>query len=362
MQNLIITPVPYATFITQDESSSLYCDGSIKASLTGGTGTILPTWNTTPVQTTDSIGALCPGNYILTLVDSNGCTNTYTETIQAGPIPPTPPICLVTVDSTFTHNLVVWEKTSLDMIPIDSFLVYREIGTNSYHQIGAVSHDSMSTFDDFGANPATTGYRYKLKSKNAHGVLSVFSDYHNTIYLTNTGGNFNWTPYQVENITTPVFTYNVYRDDNSTGNFQLIGNTTGNQFGYTDLQFSSFPNASYYVEAVMSSGACNPTRSSIPAARSNVKHFGTTGFEQLVNNAAINIFPNPSTGKFSIQSNSGNIGMIEIYNVLGEQIYLSELKNKTSNEIDLSGVPKGIYFVKISDDNKGVINKKIVIQ
>ncbi len=50
-------------------------------------------------------------------------------------------------------------------------------------------------------------------------------------------------------------------------------------------------------------------------------------------------------------------------NLLGERIYLSKFKQQTSNEIDLSGYPKGIYFVRqLTDDEENIHTEKIVIQ
>lgn len=358
--NITVNPQPTATFTTVDESSSLYCDGSIVADLTGGTGTIQPEWldsALTVLATIDSIGALCSGSYTLNLIDVNLCTNTYTQTIQAGPIPPTPPVCLITVDSSNTHNIVVWEKTNLDLTAIDSFIVYREISTNNYQPIGTVSKDSLSTFDDFAANPATTGYRYKLKSKNTHGVASLFCDYHNSIYLNNNGANFNWTPYQVQNNTTPVSNYYIYRDDNSTGNFILIGNTTGNQFGYTDIQFASFPDASYYVEAVMVAGACQPTRSDFTASRSNVKHFGAAGVQELNNHAVVNIYPNPAGNTLNITGITGK-ATLSLYDVVGKLILEKEVENNTI--LNTSTLVEGIYTL-LTESKMGRSFNKVVI-
>lgn len=358
--NITVNPQPTATFTTVDESSSLYCDGSIVADLTGGTGTIQPEWldnAQTVLAIIDSIGALCQGNYTLNLIDANLCTNTYTKTILAGPLPPSPPICLITVDITNTHNIVVWEKTNLDMTAIDSFVVYREITTNNYQALGTVSKDSLSIFDDFAANPATTGYRYKLKSKNTHGVLSLFSDYHNTIYLNNNGANFNWTPYQVQNNTTPVSTYNVYRDDNSNGNFILIGNTTGNQFGYTDIQFASFPDASYYVEAVMVAGACQPTRTDFTASRSNVKHFGAAGVQELNTHSVVNIYPNPADNTLNITGITGKATVL-LYDVVGKLVFEKEVENNTI--LNTSHLLDGIYTL-LTENKMGRSFNKVVI-
>ncbi len=366
-----IHPQPVATFSTQNESSSLYCDGSIKAILTGGTGTIQDQWlnaSQTILSTTDSVGGLCPGTYTLNLIDANSCTNTYTETIQAGPLPPTPPICMVTVDNTNTHNLVIWEKSNLNSTAIDSIEIYREIGTNSYARIGAVSSDSLSVFDDHGANPASTGYRYKLKSKNYHSAVSSLSDYHNTIYLTNTGANFSWTQYQVENNTTPVFSYHIYRDDNSTGNFVDIGNTTGNQFGYTDVNFASYPNSQYYVEAVMTAGSCTPTRASFGGSRSNLKHFGISAVQELNTDAGFSIYPNPFSTQTTITFNEEQKNTtIKIIDVMGRQIKSIDFKGRTLI-LEKEEMKPGIYFIQISDESfdklrmTNVVNRKIVVE
>ncbi len=74
----------------------------------------------------------------------------------------------------------------------------------------------------------------------------------------------------------------------------------------------------------------------------------------------LNIFPNPSNGKFKI-TNTNNIKNIEIQNILGKVIYCSTLNNfQTTTEIDLSTVSKGIYFVKL-DNGEQIMTEKIII-
>lgn len=272
--------------------------------------------------------------------------------------PPISPLCVVTVDSTFNYNVVIWEKTNLNMPVIDSFVVYREITTNNYQRIGAVHADSLSSFNDIAANPAITGYRYKLKSKDALGVESPFNDYHNSIYLTNTGANFSWTPYQIENNTTPVASYNVFRDDISSGNFQLIGSTTGNQLGYTDINFSTYPNASYYVEAVMTNGTCNPTRSGYDASRSNIKYFGTTTIQPININASITISPNPANSTLLINGGSLYSNLI-VYNILGEIVLKTKITNQNIT-LDVHELTEGVYTIALENSGSKVF-KKIVV-
>jgi hypothetical protein len=267
---------------------------------------------------------------------------------------PTPSLCMVTVDPTDTHNVVVWDKTN--MATVDSIIIFREISTNNYQPIGTVSSDSLSAFDDYAANPATTGYRYKLKSKNSDGTESAFSNYHNTIYLTSSGGNFSWTPYQIENNITPVSIYNIFRDDNSTGNFVLIGYTTGNQFGFTDTQITFFPNASYYVEAVMAGGACNPTRAraSYEGSRSNIKHFGINGVQQLNSNPILKIYPNPSANTLNITGIKEKT-TIRFYDLYGKLVLEKETESNTM--INTRSMTPGVYMLLTESKAGRTFNK-----
>jgi len=85
-----------------------------------------------------------------------------------------------------------------------------------------------------------------------------------------------------------------------------------------------------------------------------------TGINQLTNGGEEWIIsPNPTNGVFTIESNEKNYEIV-IVNVLGEKIYASKI-NSSKTEIDLSGQPQGIYFVKIYN-GQTIFNKKIVIQ
>jgi hypothetical protein len=72
------------------------------------------------------------------------------------------------------------------------------------------------------------------------------------------------------------------------------------------------------------------------------------------------LFPNPTKGKFQITSDQ-KTDRIEISDVFGNIIYCSEINN-TFSEIDLSGFPSNIYFVKLNDRKGNYVVKKIVKQ
>jgi hypothetical protein len=79
----------------------------------------------------------------------------------------------------------------------------------------------------------------------------------------------------------------------------------------------------------------------------------------------LNIFPNPSTGRFTIVlkqnvNNDKTIG--QIYNVLGEEVKNFEFSGNT-NQVDLTGQPAGIYFYRVIDKDGNLAGEgKLVVE
>jgi hypothetical protein len=74
------------------------------------------------------------------------------------------------------------------------------------------------------------------------------------------------------------------------------------------------------------------------------------------------IYPNPSDGMVNLKFNNTERKQVEIYSILGNSVY-SVTANRASAQIDLSGLEKGIYFIKISDQNgSNPITKKLILQ
>ena len=83
----------------------------------------------------------------------------------------------------------------------------------------------------------------------------------------------------------------------------------------------------------------------------------STSYKLIKDGNEINVYPNPTTGKISIEG--ANIELVEFIDISGKN-YSSNSLGK--NEYELSGFPKGLYFVKITTKTGVFITKKIILQ
>jgi len=84
------------------------------------------------------------------------------------------------------------------------------------------------------------------------------------------------------------------------------------------------------------------------------------GIEEINNNNLFNIYPNPTSGLFTVETNNLIGNTIEIFTISGSKIFSRKINNNNEN-IDLSVFEKGLYIIKVSS-NKLVTIKKIIIE
>jgi hypothetical protein len=71
------------------------------------------------------------------------------------------------------------------------------------------------------------------------------------------------------------------------------------------------------------------------------------------------IYPNPvNNGKFVIITKNGANKQVEIYSMVGKQVYNKAVKENET--IDISNLNKGIYVLRVKEDNKVATRKLIV--
>jgi len=86
-----------------------------------------------------------------------------------------------------------------------------------------------------------------------------------------------------------------------------------------------------------------------------------TGIENLSNSNKIDIFPNPSTGNFSINGNSEyENSQLNVFNAMGCNVYSCRLTQETK-VIDAEDFPSGVYYLQIIKGEK-IWAEKIIKQ
>lgn len=88
---------------------------------------------------------------------------------------------------------------------------------------------------------------------------------------------------------------------------------------------------------------------------------GTTGLNDIANNSSFELFPNPSTGIFTLTTDNNISNDIEVYSIVGN-VVLKQTATSPQLIVDMTGQPKGLYFVKITDSNKIAHTKRILIE
>ncbi len=110
------------------------------------------------------------------------------------------------------------------------------------------------------------------------------------------------------------------------------------------------------VTVIISNGGCSDTiwYNVVVMLGTNVPRHVQLGFD---------IAPNPSTGIFNITSKSSIEKEVQVYNVLGDLVYSTTFTGNTT-AVDLAGMEKGVYFMRITENVAGgkTATKRIVIQ
>ncbi len=289
----------------------------------------------------------------------------------------TPLICTITVDSLSQNNVIYWDNTTYTA---DTFYVYRDTANYNYVLIGKVPSDSLSMFIDtvrtlYSANgdPNASSWRYKIAYRDTCGgnnIMSPMSPYHQTLFMIRSDANFLWSQYQIEGKVQPVPELQNYlfeRDNYSTGNYDTIQILSASSTLYMDAQYSAFPNATWRVKTkwgisctVTGSSKNRENGTTVNTSHSNSYRMNSSGINESYFENIVNVYPNPSNGKFEVRSETSEVKGLEVYNVYGEKLYAEQLFYPKSIILNLN-LSDGIYFLRIISD-KGIAVKKIVIQ
>jgi hypothetical protein len=213
------------------------------------------------------------------------------------------------------------------------------------------SGSTLSKYDPVGA----TSWSKPIASSTYPGVTHLNADKHGEIYLTGScwsNGSFGTCT------VTGDGHYLFYAKLDSLGNCKWALTGQAN-YGSASV-FSSVRNKPLILGHMddTSTIQLNPITTKGNYFLARVNENAVVGIPELQNDQSTKLFPNPSAGKFNIQSTE-IISLLRIRNSLGEIIY--EKKGLSAGvEIDLTQQAAGVYFLEIYTGNDRD-NRKIVL-
>lgn len=123
-------------------------------------------------------------------------------------------------------------------------------------------------------------------------------------------------------------------------------------------------NSTYKGSAAVTVQGKNTCGTGVSSVEKMVTVTSTLGVSEL-SGTEIEIFPNPTTGKFTLSlRGNNNLVNISVFNALGAVVFTENnirIADKVKKTLDLSGMPGGVYSIKVEGDS-GIIIRKVVIQ
>ncbi len=351
-------------------------NGAVLTSFSPNNGGNLPTsisWSTG--DSTNLIFNLPAGSYEV-LVEAPpviGSTNCFAHKVYAleNRIPKRQEICIVTVDTTTTTNLVVWEK--VDTTGISHYNIYRENQTpGQFVIIDTVQFTNESIFNDVIANATETSWRYRISAVDECGTEGQLSIAHKTVHSNaifdgSASYTIYWDDYEGP---ADLANYVVWRASDQNLVWQNVSGVVAlGTSVFSDTPPAGSTNVDYYVETALYS-ACSPTFLKVNdfnSSRSNRERgsfsvgegTGNSNNELIENYLnSISLFPNPTSTDLTIEQIEANEISVEVISVDGTVLIQSAFSAQI-NQLHLATLSQGIYFVRISYFDRSIIKRVI---
>jgi hypothetical protein len=230
-------------------------------------------------------------------------------------------------------------------------------------------------------------YGTHIDSLNNNRCLALIMDtngvvkkYHNAVYIPVSSGQTKRQEFtnavldSAKNVYLQNFYFNPAVSDYQSGlvklDSNLVGCTATVDMSFTTTDITSLVHSvpvNYIVKhdsLIRVHGTITQTSGISGIVQSCVAYVGIE--EHSIGNDVVQIYPNPSTGIFTIKSEE-DIKQLEIYNTMGEVVFKQSFSSDTSPPgrlggactIDLREVSNGMYFIKITTATKILFNSKL---
>ncbi|MDQ3047146.1 MAG: T9SS type A sorting domain-containing protein [Bacteroidota bacterium] len=307
--------------VTATASSNTVCAGDMVTLMGGGASSY--TWDN---GVTDNVAfaATATTTYMVTGTDGNGCMNTASTTVTVNTLP--------AVTATASSNNVC----TGDMVTLMGG------GATSYTWDNGVT-DNVA----FSASSTTT---YNVTGTDGNGCMNTAS----TTVTVNALPVVTLTAFATDTVCSDSPAFALTGESPAGG----IYSGTGVASGMFDPAVAG-PGVFPITYTVTDANSCSNS------ASQNITVEICTGVEESISSAEINVYPNPTSGSFSISFSNVTISevMISIVDIQGKEVFNSMENNVSGSftkQINLENIAKGMYYIKLSTGSDITIRKLMV--
>ena len=288
-------------------NDTLFC--SLPVILNSNTTASSYLWNNGTINS--SLNITTPGKYWVRATNSNGCLNADTILVSLGSLPivtlgPDTAFCqgntINLYAGTAAGNSFIWSNgATTPSISVNMTSTYSVVVTNS---IGCQSSD----------------------------VINVTSKAKPTVSLVFAGQ----TTFCKDDITTKVLT-----EGSPSGGTYIGAAISSNTFSVNQAGQGSY----IILYSIVGSNGCSNT------AKDTLTVNACVGIEELTESVGLNVYPNPTTGIFTLELNAtANIdATLNITSIDGKLVLTHKVEGNglITKSIDISGLANGIYYLKL---------------
>ncbi len=296
-------------------NDSILCEGENKQLFSGAFSQYL--WNTGSNNQIITVNQ--PGLYSVTVLDTNGCSNSSEITLS-----------LLSISISQLNDTILCDGDAFNVNPTGNFDSYQwndgqTIGLNRF-----ISQPGIYTLSTSLGGKCYKTVRFEVTGKTT--PISDFSyvSYGNTVQFYNLStlyDSLNWSFGDNSNSSNSDPTH-IYQTDG----VYSVRLSTNNVCGYS------------FVEKEITVNSLN----------TNNNHF---------TESSIFIYPNPAKNKLYVKSKLNQVLIIDIIDMVGKlQMEKRIIGSSNEIEINVEQLSKGMYIISIRDDFEVISNQKIVIE
>ena len=320
-------------------------NGSATATILNGFPPYTYTWYSSPIQNTQTATGLASGWYKICVTDANSCshcdsvfvdsTNCTGFSIITSSTNATCSTCADGTANVIAHGGTAPYHYTWYTSPLQSTDSISGLAHGTYH-VCVTDANGCTACDSSTVNVGNCSAHFNVYANSAPHTYTLVNMASGAAPLTY---YWSWGDGTHDTAAYPSHTYA------ATGFYNICLTITDN-VGCTNTYCSS-----YYL-----------LRPQSQMVYVNVISATSVGINQLIADNSISIYPNPFTSQTTISFSTEQTNTsIKITDVIGKEI---KTINFTGTQYVLEkGIMKsGIYFVQITDANKNVVNRKIVVQ